>query len=90
MARGEAASMRFPQGDLAILSAEVYETGLSRSSTGRKAGTRKAKAPRDAENGSRKRARNQSTETSEPEDDKKRVRGRPRLDPKDETAADVS
>ncbi len=82
--------MRYPQGDLPILSAEVYESGLAPSSTGRKTAARKAHVSRDSEEGTRKRARTQPTETSEPEDEKKRSRGRPRLDTKDETAADVS
>lgn len=89
MAGGGFGSMRYPEGELPILSAEIYDAGLP---SRRRAVTRKAQthASGDAEDVPRKRARTQTTEASEPEDEKKRSRGRPRLDTKDETAADVS
>ncbi|KAK4452503.1 AP-1-like transcription factor [Podospora aff. communis PSN243] len=74
---------------MAILSAEVYSTpGIPFA---RAAATKKSPPPsRVAEEGPRKRARTQgSTEAVEREDEGgKRARGRPRLDVKDETAAD--
>jgi len=83
--------MRYPTGDLAILSAEVYSTpGIPFV---RAAASKKSPPPnRVTEEGPRKRARTQpSTDSAERDDEeKKRARGRPRLDVKDETAADVS
>jgi hypothetical protein len=83
--------MRYPTGDLAILSAEVYSTpGIPFA---RVASTKKSPPPsRVTEEGPRKRARTQaSTDGIEREEEGgKRARGRPRLDVKDETAADVS
>ncbi|KAK0616654.1 hypothetical protein B0T14DRAFT_538487 [Immersiella caudata] len=81
--------MRYPTGDLAILSAEVYSTpGIPFV---RAAASKKSPPPnRVTEEGPRKRARTQpSTDSVERDDEeKKRARGRPRLDVKDETAAD--
>jgi hypothetical protein len=90
--------MAYPPGDLAILSAEVYDDSPAFASAGRPPVTRKppsAPGPsqRGAAEGPRKRTRTQTAEDAEAaegEDDKKRSRGRPRLDTKDETAADVS
>jgi len=85
-------SMRYPKGDLAILSAEVYDDGPAFGASARIATTRKAHAspsPRNTGEGPRKRARTQAVDPPE-SDDKKRARGRPRLDTQDETAADVS
>lgn len=85
--------MRYSKGDLPILNAEVYDDGPAFGSTKRLAATRKKQASsssRDPEDGPRKRARAQAADTSEHEDEAKRARGRPRLDTKDETAADVS
>ncbi|KAK0707362.1 hypothetical protein B0H67DRAFT_494801 [Lasiosphaeris hirsuta] len=82
--------MRYSQGDLAILSAEIYTPGLPYSAPGRPAVTKKTPPTRSSEEGPRKRAKRQSPEEAvEPEEEeKKRTRGRPRLDAKDETAAD--
>ncbi|KAK1754023.1 hypothetical protein QBC47DRAFT_33387 [Echria macrotheca] len=81
-------TMRYPQGDLAILSAEIYTPGVPFPAT--RSGPRKTPAsarPQDDE--PRKRARIQEvTENPAQEEEKKRARGRPRLDVKDETAAD--
>ncbi len=92
--------MAYPPGDLAILSAEVYDDSPAFASAGRAPVVRKppsASGPSQSQRGSaegpRKRTRTQTTEdaeAAEAEDDKKRSRGRPRLDTKDETAADVS
>jgi len=84
-------AMRYPQGDLAILSAETYTSGIPFPGP-RSPVARKSKAPsRPAEDGPRKRARVQpSADGIAQEEEKKRARGRPRLDVKDETAADVS
>ncbi|KAK4118510.1 hypothetical protein N657DRAFT_685186 [Parathielavia appendiculata] len=84
--------MRYTQGDLPILSAEVYDDSASLGSSTAVATRRKAQGPspssRLSEDSSRKRARTEFSETVEPDDEKKRSRGRPRLDTKDETAAD--
>ncbi|KAK0643980.1 hypothetical protein B0T16DRAFT_332013 [Cercophora newfieldiana] len=80
--------MRYPTGDLAILSAEVYASpGIP---FGRAGAAKKGPPPGGpSEDGPRKRARVQSsTDGGEHEEEKKRARGRPRLDVKDETAAD--
>lgn len=84
--------MQYPQGDLAILGAEVYDSGLSSASQGRLTTAKKTRNPasRNSEDGPRKRAKIQKTESGLPEDGKKKSRGRPRLDAQDETAADVS
>jgi hypothetical protein len=85
--------MRYSEGDLPILSAELYDDGPAYGSPKRLAATRKkqaSSATRGAEDGPRKRARAQVADASEHEDEAKRARGRPRLDTKDETAADVS
>lgn len=58
------------------------------SATRRMAATRRPPA-RGSDDGPRKRPRTQAADDPEP-DDKKRTRGRPRLDTQDETAADVS
>jgi len=84
--------MRYPVGDLAILSAEIYTPGHG---YGRPSMPKKTPPPpstRGSEEGPRKRARVQPSIDSVERDDeeKKRARGRPRLDVKDETAADVS
>lgn len=85
-------AMRYPQGDLAILSAETYTSDISFPSPLSPL-AKKEKAPsRPTEDGPRKRTRVQHSEDSvgQEEEKKKRTRGRPRLDVKDETAADVS
>ncbi|KAK3349859.1 hypothetical protein B0T25DRAFT_570463 [Lasiosphaeria hispida] len=81
--------MRYSQGDLAILSAEIYTPGLPYSAPGGPAVTKKTPLTR-TEEGPRKRAKRQSPEETveREEEEKKRTRGRPRLDVKDETAAD--
>ncbi|KAK3333018.1 hypothetical protein B0T19DRAFT_115016 [Cercophora scortea] len=92
MSRGaQVSAPRYAQGgDLAILSAESYDPGLSFEPSSRAAVTRKAQPSiSNTEDGPRKRAKRQSPDGEEREDDeKKRSRGRPRLDMKDETAAD--
>ena len=86
--------MRYPQGDLAILSAELYDDSPPLGPAKRGAAARKkqslASSSHGSEEGPRKRARAQAVEASEHDDEAKRARGRPRLDTKDETAADVS
>ncbi|KAK4162942.1 hypothetical protein QBC43DRAFT_71575 [Cladorrhinum sp. PSN259] len=96
-------TMRYPYGDLAILSAEVFpgspynntrtttaanSNNASKRSQSTKKATPSTKRPDET---SKKRARTQTSghEEGEGEDeDKKRSRGRPRLDAKDESAAD--
>ena len=87
--------MRYPQGDLAILSAEIYTPVLPfprsiRSETAKKAPP--PSRPSASEDTPRKRQKVQPSEDvpEREEEEKKRARGRPRLDVKDETAADVS
>lgn len=84
--------MRYPQGDLPILSVETYNDSIP--STSRRAATARTSpstvSSRSSDGGPRKRARTQAVDAGEAEDEKRRARGRPRLDTKDETAADVS
>ncbi|KAJ4305982.1 hypothetical protein N0V88_000772 [Collariella sp. IMI 366227] len=81
--------MRYPHGDLAILSAEVYHENPDYGSPGRVGAIKVPTAmSQSAVEGPRKRARTQDAQPEEPEEEKKRSRGRPRLDTKDETAAD--
>ncbi|KAK3303622.1 uncharacterized protein B0T15DRAFT_401491 [Chaetomium strumarium] len=88
--------MRYSHGDLAILSAEVYnDSPASGPLTRRVAARRSRPSPPSSstspgpEEGPRKRAKTGPTGPAEPEEEqKKRSRGRPRLDTKDETAAD--
>jgi len=95
---GQLVAMRYSQGDLAILSAETYDPGLSIRRTTqqptvpkRSQASGSSSAARRSEAGSRKRTKVEASEGEAKEDDeKKRARGRPRLDIKDETAADVS
>ena len=86
-----AAAMRYPDGDLAILSAESYDDGSLIPFPDRPAPKTKKKTPPTTagNDGPRKRTKRQSSDPDENEGDKKRSRGRPRLDMKDETAADV-
>ncbi len=88
---GKSVAMRYSHGDLAILSAEIYTPGLPHAATGPTIRTRKA-AARTSDDGPRKRAKIRPTSGpfEREEEEKKRTRGRPRLDVKDETAADVS
>ncbi|KAH8902093.1 hypothetical protein BR93DRAFT_367852 [Coniochaeta sp. PMI_546] len=83
-------AMRYPTGDLAILSAESYDDGR-RHLASRK--TEKTVAEvvvtPDTLNGpARKRRKASSPDVAGEEEEKKRSRGRPRLEPKDETAQD--
>ncbi|KAK4190872.1 hypothetical protein QBC35DRAFT_471248 [Podospora australis] len=89
--------MRYPKGDLAILSAEVYnDRTYNASLTAQVQAVKKlVKAPtRSAEDGSKKRTKAQAVEkggTDEEDEEqskKKRPRGRPRVDIKDESQAD--
>ncbi|KAK5651398.1 hypothetical protein OQA88_12555 [Cercophora sp. LCS_1] len=84
--------MQNSQGDLAILSAEVYAPGLPVPSSSR-SGVSKRPLPDSRpppQNGPKKRTRTQSSDKGDEgeEAEKKRSRGRPRLDVTDETAAD--
>jgi hypothetical protein len=76
------------------LSAEKYGDGLDFEPVGRAASNRRAQSSTptaDDQSAPRKRAKIQAQESTERGDDeKKRSRGRPKLDTKDETAADVS
>jgi hypothetical protein len=77
--------------ELSILSAEQFDDGVRFRPTRAAADPRKTS--RDTEDGTpaRKRSKTQVSDGAEPDDEeKKRSRGRPRLDTKDETAADVS
>ncbi|KAK0615304.1 hypothetical protein B0T17DRAFT_620093 [Bombardia bombarda] len=85
--------MRYPPGDLPILSAESYDPGhrlgpSSRSAT-MKLKKKQTNTDGDLDDGPRKRVKRQMQDrTEQHDDDKKRSRGRPRLDIQDETAAD--
>ncbi|KAK3316005.1 hypothetical protein B0H66DRAFT_534266 [Apodospora peruviana] len=85
--------MRYSQGDLAILSAETYDPGLPYlPASARHQVTKKSSQAHGSsvsQDGPRKRAKRQTAESADNDDEeKKRSRGRPRLDIKDETAAD--
>ncbi|KAL2150627.1 hypothetical protein VTH82DRAFT_7190 [Thermothelomyces myriococcoides] len=85
--------MRYAEDDLPILSAEVYHESPTFGSPKRLAQSRRKLAssslPRGSEEGPRKRARTQASEVSGGRSDEtKRARGRPRIDTRDETAAD--
>ncbi|SPQ23297.1 19bccc18-3a96-48aa-94f3-c5fd50efb01b [Thermothielavioides terrestris] len=84
--------MPYHQGDLAILSAEVYHDGAAFGSPSRLTAISKTQASTSPserlDDAPRKRARTQAAESAELEAEKKRARGRPRLHTKDETAAD--
>jgi hypothetical protein len=87
-------SMRYNQGDLAILSAEVYDDG-GRFPAARRApqGKKKQQSPDNTtgEDKPRKRAKVASPDSGEKDDEeKKRARGRPRLETTDQTPAEVS
>ncbi|KAK4236190.1 hypothetical protein C8A03DRAFT_17134 [Achaetomium macrosporum] len=89
--------MHYPHGDLAILSAEVYDDGPGSGPSTRRVAARQSRpcpssssTSPGSEEGPRKRARTGATDPVEGEEEqKKRSRGRPRLDTKDETAADT-
>lgn len=79
--------MRVMQSDLAILNAAQYGDGLEFEQS------LKAPPPARGGHGPKKRPRVLSDDEStqvEPEEEKKRSRGRPRLDPTDQTPQDVS
>ena len=85
------AAMRYATGDLPVLSAEMYDPGDG-SITPEDAATRN-KDPRSAARDGRKKRKvlSPSADPEQPEeDDKKKMRGRPRLETKDETAAEVT
>jgi hypothetical protein len=84
--------MRHSQGDLAILGAELYDPGPSFRSALRLAAAKKTQKTSSisSQEGPRKRLKVSRTEKHEADDEKKKSRGRPRLDIQDETAADVS
>lgn len=85
-------AMRYPTGDLAILSAESYDDGR-RHLASRKTEKTVAEvvvAPDTLNGPARKRRKASSPDVAGEEEEKKRSRGRPRLEPKDETAQDVS
>ncbi|OIW25422.1 hypothetical protein CONLIGDRAFT_582840 [Coniochaeta ligniaria NRRL 30616] len=82
--------MRYPPGDLAILSADSYDHGLRHLSSGKAkktvAGVVVTQEP--PVNPARKRRKASSPDPAGEEEEKKRSRGRPRLEPNDETAQD--
>ncbi|KAK4196875.1 hypothetical protein QBC40DRAFT_4437 [Triangularia verruculosa] len=82
--------MRYSQGDLAILSAEVYDPGFPYNASTKAQGAKKTRAAAsDTDSGPRKRAKVQAAGTEEGEEaEKKRSRGRPRLDVKDVSPKD--
>lgn len=77
-------AMLYTHGDLPILSAETYG-GIDASIVNLASTSSKRADP-----ASKKRVRTQAGSTPEPQEEKKRARGRPRLETKDETAAEVS
>jgi hypothetical protein len=88
--------MRVMHSDLAILNATQYDAGPSFRRGRITGGPKKTDpSPRD-EAGSKKRPRvapadePAQADQAEPEEEKKRARGRPRLDPTDQTPQDVS
>ncbi|KAK4244082.1 hypothetical protein C7999DRAFT_44206 [Corynascus novoguineensis] len=85
--------MRYSEGDLPILNAEVYDEGSPLGSPMRRTQSRKKQASssssRGTEENPRKRPRPQAGSAPGDGDETKRTRGRPRLDTKDETAADT-
>jgi hypothetical protein len=82
--------MRYPPGDLAILSAEKYDDGIQLSSRNARKPAAGAMTGEAQEGPVRKRRKASSPHGAPEEEEKKRSRGRPRLEPKDETAQDVS
>lgn len=98
----ESDTMRYPHrhDDLAILSAEVFpglpfsnnKNNQIKSASKRSQTTRKTPPPTSSsDEAPKKRAKTRALANDEGEDEeKKRSRGRPRLDAKDESAADVS
>ncbi|KAH6618215.1 hypothetical protein B0J18DRAFT_412620 [Chaetomium sp. MPI-SDFR-AT-0129] len=83
--------MRFSEGELPILSAELYGDDQVFAPPKRLPAARKKQvrsSSRGIEEGPRKRKKTQPVETPDQDDETKRARGRPRLDTKDETAAD--
>lgn len=85
--------MLYPTGDLAILSAESYDDGRKHMSSGMTKMTLAGlvTVTQESQNRSQpKRRRTSSPDFAGEEEEKKRSRGRPRLEPKDETAQDVS
>ncbi|KAK4147390.1 uncharacterized protein C8A04DRAFT_9014 [Dichotomopilus funicola] len=84
--------MRFSEGELPILSAELYGDDRVFPAPKRLPAVRKKQvrsSSRGIEEGPRKRKKTQPVETPDQDDETKRARGRPRLDTKDETAADT-
>ncbi|KAL2116033.1 hypothetical protein VTJ04DRAFT_10288 [Mycothermus thermophilus] len=75
-------AMLYTHGDLPILSAETYG-GIDASIVNLASTSSKRADP-----ASKKRVRTQAGSTPEPQEEKKRARGRPRLETKDETAAE--
>jgi hypothetical protein len=85
-------AMRYPSGDLAILSAESYDDGRKRhlSSGKTQIAVTEVVVQNSQEGSTRKRRKTASPDAAGEEEETKRSRGRPRLEPKDETAQDVS
>jgi hypothetical protein len=88
-------TMRYSSGDLAILGAESYDVGMKHPQAQR--ASKRSKKPAAATvtevseaDPPRKRNRLSPADGVGDEEEKKRSRGRPRLEPKDETAQDVS
>ncbi|KAK0738988.1 hypothetical protein B0T21DRAFT_285175 [Apiosordaria backusii] len=81
--------MRYSQGDLAILSAEVYNPGFSYNPSTKTQVAKTRPAVSNPDDGPRKRAKTQATATENgEEEEKKRSRGRPRLEVKDVSPKD--
>lgn len=84
-------SMRYPDIDLPILNAETYSDGYQFKGglSSRQSGSNSP--PTDDIPTQRKRGRkNESVDENDIQEGKKRARGRPRLNPQDETAVEVS
>lgn len=87
--------MRYASGDLAILGAESYDVAIKHPSAQRASKRSKKTAAAtvtevSGDDPPRKRNRLSPADGVDDEEEKKRSRGRPRLEPKDETAQDVS
>ncbi len=84
--------MRYPHHvGLPVLSAETYGDGHQLTGLFSRQPRKDLSAAEDPSSSSRKRVReNESLDRHEIKEEKKRARGRPRLNPKDQTAAEVS
>lgn len=84
--------MRYRAGDLAVLNAESYEDGRRHDLSSDKTEITAAHVehPESQGRSTRKRRKTVSPDAAGREEESRRSRGRPRLQPKDETAQDVS